>query len=94
MNNIKKAEKKNLLYYINQASEQKLIIERPNVAIEMILYTANPPANSKLVGRGFAKVKYPDKWDSGFGIALAQRKAAAQIIRAAKSFNIDLSYLV
>ena len=94
MNDIKKANREKLLNRIIQVAERKLIIERPNVAIELILYTANPPANSKLIGRGFAKVAYPDKWDASFGIALATKKAASQIVRIAKSFNVDLSYLV
>jgi len=89
-NDIARAKKERLLNSIIQMSKQDFIIERPNVAVRMVLY----PHNAVIEGRGFAKVSYPDKWDADFGVALAAKKAAAQIVREAKAFNIDLGYLM
>ena len=53
-------------------------ITPPNVAARLYMLT---PYAEPILGIGFAKVSWPDKWDEEVGKQIAVRKAAKQIRR-------------
>jgi len=91
VNDITKDKKKQLLDAIIQSSIQDFWVQRPNVAVQM---TLSHPAVGDMTTYGFAKVAHPDVWNLDFGVSLAVRKAAAQIVKLAPFVGADLSYLL
>ena len=57
--------------------EQEVVQKKPNTCVVLRVIVGD----KEYIGEGFSKARWPDKWDSSHGVALARKKAIADVVR-------------
>jgi len=73
-------------YIREHAHPTAILVHKPYVAVRLEYTYDGVP----LVGDGFAKVSFPDKWDMVFGISLACTRAVRDLRKQEKEIFVDI----